>query len=300
MMSKIPGPSRRKFLSRSGMVVLGAALWEERGPDLRPATTAVTEQIVKVPVIDCHAHAGIARLSGTKDDLTDPWNAVADPEIILQHAKEAGIDQTVIFPIYNTTYEKANEEIAEICRRHPGSFIAFADHSPATEAGRIRTLVLREYHELGVRGIGEMEEEPNAELLDVAKELKIPVLVHPPQERVAPFYDFVPSYPEVNFIVAHLGSSGSDDFEEHLAAISLAKCYPNVYLDTSNVVLTRYLVMAIKELGPGKVLFGSDEPESDCRLEIFKIRNLNLPREHEEMILGGNILRLLSESKRTA
>jgi len=299
-MRKEPEPSRREFLGRGGMLLLGTALWDANGSDSRAATPLVAGQQGGIPVIDCHAHAGIARLSGTKDDLTDPWNAVADPETILQHAQEAGINQTVIFPIYNTTYEKANEEIAEICGRHPGRFIAFADHSPATEAGRIRSLMLRECHDLGVRGIGEMEEEPNAELLEVAKELRLPILIHPPQERVAPFYDFVPTNPDVNFIVAHLGSSGSEDFDEHLAAISLAKCYPNVYLDTSNVVLTRYLKMAIEELGPEKILFGSDEPESDCRLEIFKIRNLKLPKDHEEMILGGNILRLLGSSKRTA
>ena len=292
-------PSRREFLNRSIKFLLGSALLGKSGTGLS-AIPPVTDQASKIPVIDCHAHAGIARLSGTKDDLTDPWDAVADPEWILHHAQEAGIDQTVIFPIYNRTYEKANEEIAGICRRHPGKFIAFADHSPAAEAGRIRSLLLREYHELGVRGVGEMEEEPNAELLDVVKQLKIPVLIHPPHERVAPFNHFVPSYPDVNFIVAHLGSSGSEDFEEHLAAIELAKRYPNVYLDTSNVVLTRYLEMAIEELGPQKILFGSDEPESDCRLEIFKIRNLKLPKEHEEMILGGNILRLLGGSKGVA
>jgi predicted TIM-barrel fold metal-dependent hydrolase len=299
-MSEKYEPSRREFLSRSGVLLLGSALSDASGSDPRAATTIVAEQEGKVPVIDCHAHAGIARLSGTEDDLTDPWNAVADPEMILQHAKEAGIDQTVIFPIYNRTYEKANEEIAEICRRYPGRFIGFADHSPATEAGRIRSLLLREYHELGVRGVGEFEEEPTPELLNVVKELHIPILIHPPHERVAPFNDFVPSYPEVNFIVAHLGSSGSEDFEEHLAAINLAKRYPNVYLDTSNIVITRYLEMAIEELGPQKILFASDEPESDCRLEIFKIRNLKLPKEHEEMILGGNMLRLLGGSGRIA
>jgi hypothetical protein len=297
-MSEKYEPSRREFLSRGGILLFGNALLDASGPGTRAATAIVTEQEGKVPVIDCHAHAGIARLSGTEDDLTDPWNAVADPEMIFRRAKEAGIDQTVIFPIYNRTYEKANEDIAEICRRYPGRFIGFACHSPATEAGRIRTLLLREYQAWGLRGVGELEEDPTPELLDVVKELRIPILIHPPREHVAPFNDFVPSYPDVNFIVAHLGSSGSEDFEEHLAAINLAKRYPNVYLDTSNVVITRYLEMAIEELGPQKILFASDEPESDCRLEIFKIRNLKLPKEHEEMILGGNILRLLGGSRR--
>jgi len=225
---------------------------------------------------------------------------MADPEMTIQHAQEAGIDQTVIFPIYNTTYEKANEEIAQICRRHPGRFIGFANHSPVIEAGRIRSLLPHEYYDLGVRGVGEMEDVPTPELLDVVKELRIPVLIHPPHEHVAPLNDFVPCYPDVNFIVAHLGSSGSEDFEEHLAAIKLVRHYPNVYLDTSSVVITRYLELAIEELGPQRILFASDEPESDCRLEIFKIRNLKLPKEHEEMILGGNILRLLGGSRRIA
>jgi hypothetical protein len=292
--------SRREFLSRSGTWVLGSALLDAGGAKSEAAAAVVADPQAKAPVIDCHAHAGIARLSGTKDDLTDPWNAVADPEMILQHARQAGIDQTVIFPIYNRTYEQANEEIAEICHRYPGRFIGFACHSPATEAGRIRTLLLHEYHELGLRGVGELEEEPTPELLEVVKELQIPILIHPPHERVAAFNDFVPSYPDVNFIVAHLGSSGSENFEEHLAAIALAKRFPNVYLDTSNVVLTRYLEMAVEELGPEKLLLASDEPESDCRLEIFKVRNLKLPREHEEMILGGNMLRLLGDSRRIA
>ena len=290
-MSEKYEPSRREFLGRSGALLLGSALLDSSGSGLRAATASVAEKEGKVLVIDCHAHAGIARLSGTGYDLTDPWDAVADPEIILQHAQEAGIDRTVIFPIYNKTYEKANEEIAQICRRYPGRFIGFADHSPATETGRIRSLMLREYRELALRGVGELEEQPTPELLEVMKELQIPILIHP--ESVAPFNEFVPSYPEVNFIVAHLGNDGSENVEEHLAAIELAKRYPNVFLDTSDVVITRYLEMAIEELGPQRIVFGSDEPESDCRLEIFKIRNLKLPKEHEEMILGGNMLRLL-------
>ena len=34
---------------------------------------------------------------------------------------------------------------------------------------------------------------------------------------------------------------------------------------------------------------------SNCRLEIFKIRVLKLPKEQEEKILGGNMARLLSK-----
>jgi hypothetical protein len=134
--------------------------------------------------------------------------------------------------------------------------------------------------------------QPNIEILDAAKELGIPVL-YDSNEHVELFEEFVPSYPTVNFIIPHLGSDQSANWPGHLKAIALAKRYPNVHLDTAAVVMTRYLEMAAKELPAEQILFGSDEPEIDCRLEIFKIRLLNLPAEKEELILGGNIRRLL-------
>jgi uncharacterized protein len=210
--------------------------------------------------------------------------------LMIRHAEEAGIDRTVIFPVENTTFKEANEEVSEICRRYPGKFIGFAKHNPVTEKGRIRSLLFHEVQELGLRGL-KLHDEPSPEMLDVVRELGIPVLYHP--QRVALYEDFLPSYPSINFILAHLGSDQSGDWREHLAGIELAKFYPNVYLDTSSVVLTRYLEKAVQELPAEKIVFGSDEPEIDCRLEIYKIRVLKLPREKEDLILGGNMLRLL-------
>ena len=85
------------------------------------------------------------------------------------------------------------------------------------------------------------------------------------------------------------------DYREHLAAIAMAQKHPNVYLDTSTVVITRYLEKAIEELPAEKIIYGTDEPEVDTRLEIFKIRVLKLPKEKQEAILGGNMLRLFSK-----
>ena len=56
------------------------------------------------------------------------------------------------------------------------------------------------------------------------------------------------SYPQVNFIMAHLGSFASQNWTEHLQAIDVAKRYPNVYLETSSVVFFEFLEMAIREL----------------------------------------------------
>lgn len=289
--------AKRSGLSRRAILGLGARLLtagtaSTLAGDWTKGTDAFfMEDTSSPPVIDCHAHAGTSGLAGSNDDLTDPWNAVADPHIILRHQIQAGIDRTCVGPIFNNTYEIANEAIAELCRQYPFKFIAFAKHNPKTEAGRIRQLVLREVQQLGIRGLGELHDQPTRELLDVAKELNLPVLYH--SKRVSMYEEFLPYYTGVNFIVAHLGSDQSDDWREHVAAIELAKRYPNVHLDTSAVVLSEYIEKAVREVGPEKVIFGSDEVECDSRLEIYKVRVLGLPKEHEKLILGGNMLRLL-------
>jgi predicted TIM-barrel fold metal-dependent hydrolase len=250
------------------------------------AAATAAGQTQRAPVIDCHTHAG------TGTTLTAPWTTVADPEEILRRNNQAGIDKACIFPITHETFEEPNREIAQIVRRYPERFIGFAKHDPVNEKGRIRAMLLRECRELGLRGL-KLHITPTPEVLDTVAELGIPILWHP-RPNVAVFDAIAKAYPSVDLILAHLGSDLSADWREHLAGIEMARRHPNVYLDTGATVLTRYLEQAVKELGPEKVIFGSDEPEVDCRLEIFKVRVLKLPRQQEELILGGNLLRLLS------
>lgn len=245
----------------------------------------------RTPVIDCHAHAG------TASALTDPWSATADPVEILRRAAEAGIHQTVIFPINHDTFEEANREIAAICKRYPGRFVGYAKHDPVNEKGRIREMLLRECRELGLRGL-KLHDEPTPEVLDTAAELGIPILWHP--ERVAMFDRVARDYPTVDLIMAHMGSDLSADWREHAAAIDLAGKHPNVYLDTGATVLTRYIEQAVRELGARKIVFGSDEPEVDCRQELYKVKVLKLPPDQEALILGGNMSRLLAKYKGVA
>jgi len=127
-------------------------------------------------------------------------------------------------------------------------------------------------------------------MLDVVAALKIPVLFHPP--KVADFHMIASAYPQITFMMAHLGSFSSQNWSEHLAAIDTAKRYPNVYLETSSVILWRYLEMASREI-PEKLIFGSDGPDGDSRVEIHKIRLLKLPKDLERKVLGGTVQRLV-------
>ncbi len=269
--------NRREF-ARLGM---GSALawnggWTQAGVPTGPR------------IIDAHCHAGKGLNFGKPD--SDPWTTYNDPEWTLRRMKEAGIDRTVIFPINNTSYQEANVEIAGYVRRWPEKFIGFAKHDARTEAGKIRELLRHEVRDLGLKGL-KLHGQPSPEMVETALELRIPILVHP--DTVDELVPVVASNPRVAFILAHLGNFASHEYREHIRAIEEAKRLPNLYLDTSSVVFVDYLEQAARELPATKLIFGSDGPLVDARVELYKIRLLKLPVESEALVLGGNIRRLL-------
>jgi hypothetical protein len=75
-----------------------------------PALAAQTQQRVHTKVIDAHCHAGKGLNYDRDDSTSDPWTTYNDPKWTLRKADEVGIDQTIIFPISNTTYKEANED----------------------------------------------------------------------------------------------------------------------------------------------------------------------------------------------
>lgn len=106
-------------------------------------------------------------------------------------------------------------------------------------------------------------------------------------------------YPDVNFIIPHLGSF-ADDWRAQLALIDHLVRHPNIYTDTAGVRRFDLLDQAVKRAGPGKILFGSDGPWLHPGVELAKIRALRLAPAQENLILAGNFLNLISSVRRGA
>jgi predicted TIM-barrel fold metal-dependent hydrolase len=100
-------------------------------------------------------------------------------------------------------------------------------------------------------------------------------------------------YPDVTFIIPHLGSF-SDDWRAQVALIDHLARHPNIYADTSGVRRFDLLVEAVRRAGPRKILFGSDGPWLHPGVELEKVRALQLRRSDELLILGRNFLRLIA------
>jgi predicted TIM-barrel fold metal-dependent hydrolase len=100
-------------------------------------------------------------------------------------------------------------------------------------------------------------------------------------------------YPDVPFVIPHLGSF-SDDWAAQSAFVERLGRHPNLYTDTSGVRRFDLLERAVTQAGPSKVLFGSDGPWLHPGVELAKIRLLGLDPRAEQLILGDNAARLLA------
>jgi predicted TIM-barrel fold metal-dependent hydrolase len=238
-------------------------------------------------IIDFHCHAGKG------DKMTAPWNTRASIEHYLRRARAAGIDRTVVLAPLHGNYGQANRELAGIVGSHRGRLIGFAFLHGKRDAGHIFAMVkqaVTRWHFRGIKVHG-FDCMPTREVCDTARAFRLPILVDV-ISRPEVIDMLAPEYPDVNFVVAHLGSF-TDNWKAHQQVVDQLARYANVFADTSGVRQFDYLVKAIKVAGARKLLFGSDGPWLHPGLELHKIRLLRLKPENEALVLGGNALRLL-------
>ena len=238
-------------------------------------------------IIDCHCHAGKG------DGFHGPWDTEAHIGPHLKRARAAGIDKTVVFPVFNSDYVAANARLARIVRAYPDELIGFASVHPIRDAGRVKLMVQRAVEDYGFRGlkIHGLDALPGREVCEVARRYRLPLLVDV-VGRLSAVEMLAWQYPDLNFIIPHLGGF-KDDWMTHMHLIGQLCRFPNIYADTSGVRYWECLVQAVKRAGPHKILFGSDGPLLHPAVELHKIHMLGLPAPRQALITGGNIARLL-------
>lgn len=238
-------------------------------------------------IIDCHCH------SGTGDGLTGPWDTRAPLDKYMRRAARAGIDRTVLLAAFHSDYRQANREVARIVASHPERFYGFAFVHAERDRGRVHSLVHEAVRRFGFVGIKVHRHDARItrEICEVARAFRLPVL-YDVMGEVSVCELLAQEYPDVNFIIPHLGSF-ADDWRAQLALIDHLVRHPNIYADTAGVRRFDLLDQAIRRAEAGKVLFGSDGPWLHPAVELTKIRVLGLAPHDAALIVGGNFLRLI-------
>ncbi len=103
-------------------------------------------------------------------------------------------------------------------------------------------------------------------------------------------------YPDVAFIIPHLGSF-ADNWRAQLALIDHLERHRNVFTDTAGVRRFDILEQAVRRAGARKILFGSDGPWLHPAVELAKVRALDVSASDRALMLGGNLLRLIGRSR---
>jgi hypothetical protein len=238
-------------------------------------------------IIDCHCHAGRG------DGLTAPWDTNAPLTRYLERASRAGITRTVLFAAFHSDFAVANREVARIVAARPDRFYGFAFVNPVGDRGRVGELVRTAVERYGFCGIKvhRYHGAITREVCDTARALSLPVL-YDVMGQVASVEMLATEYPDVSFIIPHLGSF-ADNWRAHLALIDHLVRHPNIYTDTSAVLRFDLLERAVARAGARKILFGSDGPWLHPGVELAKVRELRLSPGDERLVLSGNLLRLI-------
>lgn len=118
----------------------------------------------------------------------------------------------------------------------------------------------------------------------------LPLFIHLYSDNdVRQLIKYKKEHPKLKLIVAHL--FGLEIFMKHNCKEE------NLYFDISTIQLTstKRLIDAIEFAGAKNVTLGSDTPYGKDNLQknIDRIKNLDISTEEKELILGGNMKRLL-------
>jgi predicted TIM-barrel fold metal-dependent hydrolase len=242
-------------------------------------------------IIDAHCHAGPG------DGFTGPWDTRAALDRYLVRCDEARIGKSNLFAAFHSDYAVANHEVGRIVARRPCRFFGFAFVHAERDRGRILAMVRQAVAGWGACGIKlhRRDARITREVCDAARRLGIPVL-YDPMGEVATATLVAQEYPNVDFVIPHLGSF-TDDWSAQLSFCGLLAERPNLYTDTSGVRYYDLVERAVRLAGPHKVLFGSDGPWLHPGVELEKVRLLHLAAEAQSLVLGGNFLRLTQAAR---
>lgn len=243
--------------------------------------------VTGVLIIDAHCHVGKG------DGLTGPWDTDASLRNYIRWANEYGISKTVLFAAFHSDYSHANQEVAKIVGLNRSRFYGFAFVHAIRDAGRIFSIIQKAvslYKFCGIK-VHRYDARITREICETAKAFNLPVL-YDVMGEISQVYLLAKEYPDVNFIIPHLGSF-ADDWKAQLSFIDPLTRYPNIYTDTSGVRRFDLLKEALDRAGANKILFGSDGPWLHPGLELEKIYALKTCCKDLKLMLGENFLRLI-------
>ena len=230
---------------------------------------------------------------------------------LLSRMEEAGVDVAVNLPVATAPrqFESINRFAKELNDRFSATdarrIISFAGIHPQCEDIEGKMKWIKENGFLGVKIHPDHQEtyinDPTyVRILECARDLDLIVITHAgldmaytdvpmrcPAELVL---DLCRRVPYEKLVIAHLGG-----YEESSTALDYL-CGENLYLDTAYILRAtsrEKLCDVLARHGSDRVLFASDSPWSDPKVDVDIIKSFALDPTDERRLLGDNARKLL-------
>ncbi len=240
--------------------------------------------------------------------------AMATAETLIDAMDAAGVSRSVAMGMGWTdplVAREANDYIIDAVQRYPQRLTGFCSVNPAWGDAALEEV--ERCAAAGLAGVGELHPDTQgfditdrpgmAPLMDAARRLNLPVLVHS-SEPVGHVYPgkgattpdklcrFIENFPENTIICAHWG--GGLPFYALMPEVS--DLLRNAYFDmaASPLLYRPEVVPAAAQLvSPERVLFATDFPLIRHKRMLRQVTESGLEPAAQEAILGGNAARVL-------
>ncbi|MCP4038839.1 MAG: amidohydrolase [bacterium] len=232
-------------------------------------------------------------------------------EEIIDNMDAAGVDRLMLSAFgYGEYHIIRNEEVAEICGKHPDRFTGVGTVDPRGKPMDVVREIERLSKELGLRGVrlepyaygdGTVGAAPNEKMYwpVYAKcvELSLPVAIQVghtgplmPSEAGRPIYldEVALAFPELVIIGCHLGQPWHEEM------MILAWKHPNVYVETSARTPKHWPADFVKfanTYGQDKVLWATDYPLLAFDRTLEELRDLGVSDTAYRKIVRDNTMR---------
>ena len=246
--------------------------------------------------IDAHTHLG--ECDRNYFGVAGNWDftSLFTGDDLVAFLDEGEVDGALCFPL-GTKYSDAGLPLViEAVQKHPERIRGFYWGNPhRSEAPDELEKCVREYGLSGLKlhptSDSWMAGNPLADpLMARARDLGVPVTIHShqPGSQPALIGELASRFPEVTVIMAHMGMHNYRD------AMYVAAKEPNIVLETSVQPWAHRMARdVVDRIGVERLVWGSDAPLHNPRVEMTKIEVSALTDEEKAHVLCGNIMRIL-------
>lgn len=249
--------------------------------------------------IDIHVHT--RRPIGQTDDEVDDMMRLAERNGIERAVHQFNAGDMSEGPPTSERIRANNDFAMELVARHSDFLSGFCYLNPENDPDFLVEEIERTVEHGNLSGIKcwawvKSTDERLDPIMEKAAQLDVPLLYHSFYNMLTPAYNestpaeiaqLARRHPNVTIIMAHLGGGG-------WRGVMDVKDCPKVLVDTSGSQPGAGLVeYAVSQLGPERILFGSDWPLRDMAVQKGRVVGAKISESERAMILGGNAARLL-------